>query len=138
MTGIAVATIATLGGVNVSLGTMNATGFSLRPAACSCIISIKSDGSVVKIINGTETELFKWITPQVGMSAYEARFTVTSGALTGGNVNTWEALSSNRSYTVVKPGTSSGTLFCNGLIEIRRGSLILASGDAIISATAEN
>jgi hypothetical protein len=63
--------------------------------------------------------LENWCIPANQAQNYEARVTVTAGALTGGTTNTWLALSSTRSWYLSTSGSGQSDN-CILTVEIRR------------------
>lgn len=83
------------------------------------------------------TNLEQWVTPTSASSLFEARITITSGALTGGSgTGTWLALSTTRNWYI--ENSSSGTIEqCVFTIEIRRASTGVVQDSATITLYAE-
>jgi len=83
------------------------------------------------------TNLEQWCTPTSAASNYEARVTVTSGALTGGSgAGTWLALSSTRNW-YVSESVSGSTNICDFLVEIRRTGTTTVLDSANITLEAQ-
>ena len=68
-------------------------------------------------------------------SAYDVRFTITSGALNSGTAGAWLNLATSRSWTVTRgtPGTNT----CVGTVEIRDATTLVVLVSATISLTAD-
>ena len=83
------------------------------------------------------TNLEQWCTPTSAVNSYEARVTVTSGALSGGSgAGTWLALSSTRNWFVQQ--TTSGLISqCVFTVEIRAIGTTLVLDSASITLYAE-
>lgn len=77
-----------------------------------------SNGAYYKYLHDTPVEISKWLTPQTNMGNYEIKATLDSGDTPTGTFDTWEALSSTRSWTLVS-STVSETLTSTVTIEIR-------------------
>lgn len=110
----------------------------------NAIWSFNSGGGVIKSdgVSATGTEDFRpgveWYpgTPDI---TYYIRATLMSGTTpTGGTLGSWLALSSNRSWNLIKAGPGSGTLVSYLKIEIARdsgGATIVATGYYQLAAT---
>jgi len=93
--------------------------FSGEPSAS---ISFDNDGQYVRSDDGTGT--YNWFSPDSpgAGSPYEIRYTVTSGSVSTGTVNTWLTFPQTWTRTRATPGIST----VGGTLEIR-----LAVGGAI-------
>lgn len=104
-----------LGATNiVTLNDTTSTGARGRTAG----VIASNNGMFYSYISNAPVVVFNWITPQTNVSQYEIRATLTGDALTTGTVDTWQALSSSRSWTLstaVESDTASSSL----LLEIR-------------------
>jgi hypothetical protein len=83
------------------------------------------------------TNIEQWVTPTSAVTLFEARVTITSGALTGGSgAGTWLPLSTTRNWFV--ENSSSGTIEeCIFTIEIRRTSTGTVQDSATITLYTE-
>ena len=107
------------------------------PNDCSCGWRFKTDGTIQILKNGTESGQFQagveWCNVTPG-STYYVRATVSSGSIDAGisdAVNSWLALTSNRSWSASAAGSSPGGSFALLKIEIATdsgGSNIVATG----------
>jgi hypothetical protein len=110
--------------------TLSATSFSAGPGGANFVVfEFRSDGSIWRDTDAAAggAQIGTWITPQgVAPGAYEIRFSHVSGDATntGSALDTWHALTSNRSRGWTTP-PKSGTY----LAEIRLGSTVLASAN---------
>lgn len=68
-------------------------------------------------------------------SAYEARFTITSGALSTGTAGTWLNLGTSRAWTVTR--NTVGTSTCQGTVEIRDAATLTVLATATITLEAD-
>ena len=83
------------------------------------------------------TTLEQWCTPASLTSNYEARVTITSGALTGGSgTGTWLALSTTRNW-FIENGVSGTFEQCIFTVEIRRIGTTTVLDSATITLYAE-
>lgn len=65
-----------------------------------------------------------WIVPQTGMSGYESRATLNSGALSTGTTGSWQSLSLSQSW--------ASTTTANLTIEIRDATTLAVLDSAVI------
>ena len=89
-----------------------------------------------QVILGVATFYENWIDPQFVMSDYEARATLTAGALTNGTTGSWLNLGTSRQWDVERSslGTNSATL----TMEIRPvGGSVVTSATITLSATVD-
>jgi hypothetical protein len=89
-----------------------------------------------QVILGVATFYENWIDPQFGMSDYEARATLTAGALTNGTTGSWLNLGTTRQWDVERSslGTNSATL----TMEIRPvGGSVVTSATITLTATVD-
>lgn len=111
-------------------------------ASASCSLQLNSSGTFrVENLRDADLELSNWLKTGLN-SAYAARVTVLTGALTSGSgAGSWLVLSSNRAWTVSanapSPGAASAAV--SFTLEIRRvsDSVVIASCTVSLSADAE-
>lgn len=129
------ALIATASSINVPRlpSTLSATGIASTPSTARGKITLAADGDIDRQQNGTVVDIGDWLNPKVNMGLYEARFTPTTGALTGGTANTWQTLGTDRLYEVTRTGL--GTTTCIGTLEIRLGATVYTSSTVTLTAT---
>ena len=101
--------------------------------------SLTSAGNISVVPGGIPSPAGVWISPQTGMSGYDARATVSSGSggtLTGSATATWLNLGTTRTWTL-----SSGTsgLFCSRVltVEIRDATTLTVLATATITLQVE-
>ncbi len=87
------------------------------------------------IVTATGRLDMAWINPQTGMSDFEVRATVTSGALSAGTVGSWLPLSTNRIWSVSR--ATVGDNFAGIEVQIRRigGTTVLTSAQINLEAS---
>lgn len=124
-------------GDQITISDMTVPATTSSPTNATASYSLASDGDI-DATAGTNTIVDRgdWISPQINMSAYEARVTVTSGALSSGTEGSWLALSSTRTWTVVHSGVGTGSTSCVFTLEIRRASDGVVLDTATISMQA--
>lgn len=82
-------------------------------------IQFQSDGDVVSTSGTPSSSLGDWIIPKSSApGGYEIRATVTSGTLTSGTANTWQALTSSRTWSITSSNSRTTQIF----FEIRDGA----------------
>lgn len=128
---------ATLNGAHVAISDAIISDTTISPTACSVSYQLTSAGVVNRITtNGGTVAIGNWITPTgAAGAAYEARVTVTLGALTSGTAGSWLALNSTLTWTRTR--VVNGIEVCNFTIEIRRASDSVVLDTADISLSAE-
>ena len=97
-------------------------------------IILRNTGDIHRLINSSPTDIGDWIVPKTGMASYEAMLVPNTGTLSSGNVNVWEALSSDRIYTVTSAGLAkdfTGTLY------IRRISTSIVLTSSVVHLNAQ-
>lgn len=77
-----------------------------------------SNGAISIYYVGVPNVIGYWITPQTNMGDYEIRATLDSGDTPTGTIGSWEALSSDRQWTL-QTSTPLDTVTCTLTIEIR-------------------
>jgi hypothetical protein len=111
--------------------------FGISDAGVS--LSINSDGTVQ--INASTSGLldsYDWITPTTGSTAHFVRATVTSGSFTSGATDTWEALTSNREWSVDQ--SVPGSKQVSALFQIATdsgGANVVVSANITLEATVD-
>lgn len=104
-------------------------------AACSATFAMGNNGvaSWATINNGSGNFSPEW-QPSGSVSAYEVRWTNTSGTPSSGTTGSWLNLGTTRSWTVNQ--AVAGTKSCTGTVEIRDATtgIVLASASITITA----
>ncbi len=110
-------------GDQITISDMTASAATSSPTSATASYALASDGDI-DATAGTNTSVDRgdWISPQINMSAYEARATVTSGTLSSGTEGTWLSLGTTRTWNVVHSGIGTGSTSCEFTLEIRRTS----------------
>lgn len=125
-------------GVNVDISNQTISDFAIATNDARASYQLRSDGSVWELLlQGGNSELEKWIDPDSAAPGdYEVRVTVNSGSLDiGDSTGIWLALTSNRSWGCEVTGI--GTSTANITVDIRLGSLTVASAVITLDATVE-
>lgn len=128
MTGITCATH------NSGLGVVSLAGgswedYAISPASAEAVYSLADNGE--EILSGSfsgSSTVGRWLVPASSRGLYEARVTVTSGALSSGTVGSWVTLEDGRRWGVTRSGVGSAS--ASFTVEIRR------IGDGGVVATA--
>ena len=82
-------------------------------------VQFQSDGDIVAPSGTPSASLGDWVDPKSSAPGdYEIQATVTSGTLSSGTTNTWQALTSSRTWSI----TSSGSKLTQVFFEIRDSS----------------
>ncbi len=121
--------------VVISISNETISALSFAPDNATAAYRLNSNGQVESLVNGSPTTLEQWCTPTSAAGNYEARVTVNSGALSSGTTGTWLALSTSRTWSVVRSGAGSSS--CNFTVEIRRTGTTTVLDSAIIDLVAE-
>jgi hypothetical protein len=110
---------------------------SIQPAEVA--FRVNSDGTVEASTFGSGiVDSYNWITPTTGSTTYFVRATLNSGSLNSGNTGIWEALTTDRVWTVYKNEFTSGSQIANLTIAISSnsgGTNIVASANISLEAT---
>lgn len=95
---VAAALSGPLGAPNViTLNDTTSTGLRSRTAG----VIVGNAGYFYSYTNNTPVVVYNWIYPLTNMSEYEVRATLSSGdPVTTGTMDTWQALSTSRSWTL--------------------------------------
>jgi hypothetical protein len=120
----------------ITLTSVTIESFGVAPANATSGYTLESDGDIIRGINASNVDIGDWIVPKASApGTYEVRATLSSGLTPVGTLNTWQALTSNRFWSLVRStlGTSTSVL----LIEIRQGSTTLGSCTVTMIATKE-
>jgi hypothetical protein len=115
----------------ISIADATVHGGGVLGFGASCTYSLENDGDIVHG-SGAGTDQGDWITPKESFSNYEARATLTSGALSSGTTGSWLNLGTPRSWVCSVPGEGSQSATLT--IEIRRvvgGVVLEAPGPSI-------
>lgn len=95
-------------------------------------IEFRSDGTIYKQENATNTQLGTWLVAGAN-SDYEVRMTGTGDS--PGTLNTWEALSTTRTWSLSQ--NIVGSKVFNGTVEIRKVSTGVVEDSGTVQITAE-
>jgi hypothetical protein len=110
---------------------------SIQPAEVA--FRVNSDGTVEASTFGSGiVDSYNWITPTTGSTTYFVRATLNSGSLNSGTTGVWEALTTDRVWTVYKNEFTSGSQIANLTIAISSnsgGTNIVASANISLEAT---
>ena len=81
-------------------------------------VTFSSSGAEITTINGSNTVEGSWVTPPNTASDWEIRATLSSGTTPSGTLDTWEALTTSRVWSLSRsfPGTEESEL----VFEFRR------------------
>ena len=75
-------------------------------------VQFQSDGDIVAPSGTPSASLGDWIDPKSSAPGdYEIRATLISGTLSSGNVNTWQALTSSRTWSITGTNTRTAQIF---------------------------
>jgi hypothetical protein len=120
----------------VYLTNFSASAFAFSPASASAIARLTSAGEVERSLNGGGyTNISTWLRAGIG-AGYECQMVMVSGTNFVGTLNTWLALSSNRSWSLSQSGV--GTTSGIGTLSIRPvGGGVIASCQVSIDAVVE-
>lgn len=107
------------------------------PTNCFCEISFDEDGFIYSATpNGGVGATERWVTPAAAASGlFEVRFTLNSGSVSAGTLNTWQTLDVARgvNVSVAAPNAKAANLTA----EVRyNGGAALESKTITLSATA--
>lgn len=108
---------------------INSTGFdtAISTNNASFSFEIRSDGLTKSYVGGIENHSGTWLLSGTA-SNYEARVTKTAGDdLTSGTQNTWQALSSTRSWGLTETRNGFYSKTFTGTLEIRDASTLVAA-----------
>jgi len=125
---ILLAAFGAIGGDRVQLSNVSVS--SIGAGSQTATYTLESDGDVMSnsTIFGPVDE-GDWVTPKTSApGTYEARATLDSGDTPTGTLNTWQALTSNRAWSLTQATVGSQQAILT--IQIRKGS-----GAALASAT---
>ena len=118
------------------LGTpLNGVHVTIQPTDANCVMQLLNTGGWSLTGGGSGT----W---QSGGSAsdYEARWTTTSGTLSGGTAGSWLGLGTSRSWSRNRTDNTAGTNTCVGTLEIRMAAspnTVLSTSTVTLEATVE-
>jgi hypothetical protein len=117
--------------------TINVTSAATTPSTATSLLRLTAGGDIERTINAANTDIGDWLVPKAGMTLYEARLVTVSGTLSAGTTDTWQALSSNRAYSVQRNTIGVSTFV--GTLEIRRTGTTgpVASSSVTLQATQE-
>ena len=105
--------------VVVSIPDAMVTAIVVGPAGSSAAYRLGSDGNIFRALNGgTFVDIGDWVTPKSFAANYEVYATYT-GDIPTGTFDTWQALTSNRGWTLFN-GASSGEKQSLVSLEIRK------------------
>ena len=111
--------------------------FGFTPAEVTFYVN--SNGTVeVGTFGSGIVDSYNWITPTTGSTTYFVRATLNGGSLTSGTTGTWQALTSDRSWSVQRLENQGGSQVANLTIAISSnssGTNIVASANITLEAT---
>lgn len=137
------AAAAAAGDIKVSLSDQAQVGSTGGAGSCSAGVKLLRNGQYHAGSNNSSTtpSYFdvggaEWADRESAAigDIFEARMVTTTGSLTVGTADTWQAISTDREYKVSVSGI--GAAFFTGTLEIRRGSTTLASAAIALTAVA--
>ena len=133
----ALAAAAGAGGLRVSLAAAASVAhIVVDPINAIAGIRLDADGKIYALQGGGATVQGDWIVPNgAAGAAYEARATVTAGALTTGTTGSWLALNADREWRCTRAGV--GVTTATITLEIRAagfGTVLAAKAGIVISA----
>jgi hypothetical protein len=125
-------------GATVAIANATWTDQAATPANAGVDFSLESDGDITVAetddTGGVAVDQGDWLSPKTGMSGFDVRCTVSSGALTSGATCdgvTWLNLGTTRTWSRNRVSDTPGTNSAVILLEIRRTS----TGVTVDSAT---
>ncbi len=122
----------------ISIADVTAASSVASPTNATASYSLGNDGDIDRTAGtNTVSDQGDWISPRTGMAGYEARATVTSGALTSGTEGTWLSLASTRTWSLTISGVAPGSGSCVFTLEIRRALDGVVLDTATITLTAQ-
>jgi hypothetical protein len=95
--------------------------------------TLNADGGIY----GPDGYLGNWISPVGSAGLYEARATLMSGSSPVGTLNSWLALSTTRTWTIVDTAPGGISKFCTIRIEIRDAATSTVRDTADITLEAD-
>lgn len=105
---------------------------AVAPTNATAAYTVSTLGSERQTINGTTTTLNTWkLNNNIGVSDYECRGTLVSGAIDIGTFDTWTPLSASSTWTVQVTSDTGGSQQGVVLVEIR----LVANPSVIIDST---
>ena len=119
--------------VSITNQTLNGTAFS-GPA--SCVYRLNLLGTVQQGNTGVFSTLETWLLFGSN-SAYEARVTMLTGALTAGTVGTWLNLAVSRDWSITDGTSGDGSVTCSFTVEIRNAASLVVLDSATIELSAQ-
>jgi hypothetical protein len=125
--------IAAGGGPQVTLAASYTVDSVNNPSA-TATFTLESDGDIISDVNGSPpVDEGDWLSPKASApGSFECRMVTVSGTVSTGTVDSWLALSSDRTWTVSASGTTKSF---TGTLEIREGSgSVLDSATVTLSA----
>lgn len=106
------------GGVPVSINDATVSHTVNNSGTAQAGYVIDSDGQVYRNVGGTLTAIDTWLDSGLN-SDFEVRATLASGDTPTGTLNTWQACSSDRSWSVSATGGGGAVKSCVLTIELR-------------------
>lgn len=119
--------------VSITNQTLNGTSFS---GAASCAYRLNLSGTVQRGNTGVFTTLETWLLFG-SSSAYEARVTMLTGALTAGTTGSWLNLATTRDWSISDGAQGDGGVTCSFTVEIRDAASLVVLDSATIELTAQ-
>lgn len=142
MSGALLATMGSLVGVPSLAGNSVTDQGVAGVSGAQARLTFGADGILRSLRNtldgGVPAVVRDWLSPRIGMSQFEIRWTTTLGALSIGVSGTWYNMGSDVPFGVIRAlGAGAGTTTCTGNVEIRRASdLVVVAGPSSHSVTA--
>ena len=112
MTGVTAIMAGIAGGSTIIASSTSPYALSFNPFPAVAGIRYLAAGQYESLVNSVPTTEGDWVSPLSAASNWEIRATVTSGVTPSGTVNTWLALTSDRTWELIQSvvGTSTSTL----------------------------
>lgn len=105
----------------------------LAPSSALARIDFESDGDITSITSVGSVDSGDWITPKaIAPGSYEIMAHQNSGDAVTGTLDTWQALSSSRSWSLEQ--IVAGEQSANLTISIRLGEMVLSVGTFTLHA----
>ncbi len=100
--------MALLGSVSNVVYRLDANSYSdigdLNLLPAGTFVAINSDGTFqASTLGSGVVDSYDWLTPTAGSTTYYVRATLTAGSFSTGNAGVWEALTTNRVWSVELP-----------------------------------
>lgn len=126
--------------LTVTLNGRTITHTATTPDNATAAIQLRSDGVLlITDATGTLTVVagLEWLDPEGAANAanFEAMAEMTSGTLSSGTENTWEDLSTTRTYQKIRTNNAEGVETCEFNLKIRhKFTLAVVSAPIVLEA----